>query len=181
MLRPTHLCCLSLLALACGSERPTADSTTRSCESASAHFGGFTPSIEELVSATQALEGDVCIPKAEIEAALRSCAAELGATAFDVFADRGDPKGCHLSVHGAAQGDRKWIVFGGFYRSGATFDGGTTVVELTSPPRVYLDALGKDAELCPMTSSTGKLPKKLPDGWDALPAATKDFLCSGMP
>jgi hypothetical protein len=151
-----------------------------SCEKSSGHFGGFTPSVDELVAAAKALESDVCIPRAVLEQAIRDCAKETGGTALRMFADElGGSKGCHLEVAGGGSKDRKWIVFSGFFRTGATFDGGSTAVELGATPSVYLDSLGAHNELCPMTSSPRKPPKELPSGWKTLPEDVKDFLCSG--
>jgi hypothetical protein len=152
-----------------------------SCEPVAGHFGGFTPTVDELVAAAKALPSDVCVPRAKLEDAIRDCAANIGGTAFAIFVDDGGERGCHVAVEGGAHQDRKFVVFVGGFRIGATFDAGSTAIELGASPHVYLDSLGKDAELCPMTSSGGKATKSKPDGWDGLPADVRDFLCSGTP
>ena len=151
------------------------------CEASVGHFGGYTPTVDELVKAANALTADVCIPRASLENAIRDCAASTGKTALRIFMDAGGEKGCHLVIEGGTSKDRKWITFVAGFRVAATFDAGSVAVELTEPPTVYLDSLGKDNELCPMTSSTGKLPKVLPAGWNDLPKDARDFLCSGSP
>jgi hypothetical protein len=164
---------------------PTMPSAVTQCEAAGSHFGAFTPSVQDILAAWQALPSEACLKKDIAADAISACAAKVGKTAIMISTDAlGEtPSGCQVTIQGAESGARKWIVFEQFHRDKATFFGGSTVVELLQPkPALYLAAFGgKHAELCPTTAVGGAPVKEadLPAGWAGLPEAAKAFLCSG--
>jgi hypothetical protein len=155
------------------------------CEATGHHYGDYTPTVADIQSALEALPVEPCLTKAIASDAVAACAAKLGKTAMTISTDAlgGTKRGCQVTIAGATSGGRKWIVLDELQRDGATFFGGSNVVELLDPrPVHYLAAFGgKHAELCPTTATSGApvKPADLPSGWKGLPEAVKLFLCSG--
>jgi hypothetical protein len=155
------------------------------CEASGHHYGDYTPTVADIQSALEALPVEPCLTKAIASDAVAACAAKLGKTAMTISTDAlgGTKRGCQVTIAGATSGGRKWIVLDELQRDGATFFGGSNVVELLDPrPVHYLAAFGgKHAELCPTTATSGApvKPADLPSGWKGLPEAVKLFLCSG--
>ncbi|MBL9027697.1 MAG: hypothetical protein JNL21_36240 [Myxococcales bacterium] len=163
---------------------PSMPAAVTQCEATGKHYGGFAPSVEDLVAADKALPDAVCLKRDIASAAIRACAAKTGQTTLLISTDKlGENKaGCQVTITGAEWQGRRFVVFFDLHRDSATFFGGATVVELQGDKaRVYLDTSTKHAELCPSTATTGKPPKPedLPPGWDALPKDLQAFLCSG--
>lgn len=164
---------------------PAMPSAIARCEATGQHLGGFAPTVADLRAALAALPVEPCLKRDVAADAVAACAAKLGATSMTLSTDAlgGSKSGCQVTIQGAASGGRRWIVFDELHRDGATFFGGSNVIELTpSGPVHYLGAFGgKHAELCPSTSTTGApvRPADLPPGWTNLPETVRQFLCSG--
>lgn len=142
--------------------------------------GSWTPTVDEIALAATALKEDVCLKPAIRESAIRACAAKISSPVMVISTDdlKG-PSGCEEHIGAIESGGRKFVVFFGFFRAAAAFDGGSRAVELTSSgPKLYLDSLGPHGSLCPTTGGDPLKPADLPVGWAELPKATQDFLCA---
>ncbi|MFO0555352.1 MAG: hypothetical protein U0271_43650 [Polyangiaceae bacterium] len=163
---------------------PAMPASVVSCEAEKGgHFGGYSPTADELVAAVQSLKEPVCLKKDIVNDAIRACAAKLGSTAMTISTDDlNGPSGCQVTLTGAEIAQRKFVVQAGFFRSNASqFDGGTTVVEFANNAwTLYFDALGPDGDLCPITGGGGT-PKRVPPGWDSFDEKSKGFLCGSSP
>ncbi len=157
-------------------------SAVTQCEVAGKHFGGFSPSVDDLVRADAVLPASTCLKRDLSAGAIRACAAKAGATHLLVSTDRtGEAKsGCQVTITAGEWHGRRFVVFFDFYRDGATFFGGARTVELEGDrATLFLDAMEKHAELCPTTATTGKLLKAedMPAGWTSMPKELQAFLC----
>lgn len=144
-------------------------------------MGAWTPTVDEIALAATALKEDVCLKPPIRESAIRACSAKVGSPLTIISTDDLDtPSGCEEQIGALESGGRKFVVFFGFFRSAAQFDGGPRVVELTAAgPKLYLDALGPHGSLCPTTGGDPLKPADLPAGWTQLPKDAQEFLCKG--
>lgn len=147
-------------------------------------FGDAKPSVAEVERAIAVAGDKACLTSALRTDGVRACAARVGSATVRISTDdlRG-PSGCEVTIHGAKEGARRWIVFSTFYREkNAQFWGATTAVELTPSDAIaYVSTLvPEQAPLCPETGATGAVaPKDLPAGWSGLSGSLHAFLCSG--
>lgn len=155
------------------------------CEAADGpSFGDDKPSVDDVTRAIEAAGDKACLSKALRVEAVRACAARVGAAAVRISTDdlKG-PSGCEVTIHGAREGGRRWIVFSTFYREkNAVFWGAATSVEVTpTSAALYLSTLTPEqAPLCPESGATGDMPPKdMPQGWSGLTGSLHAFLCSG--
>lgn len=155
------------------------------CEAADGpSFGDDKPSVDDVTRAIEAAGDKACLSKALRVEAIRACAARVGAATVRISTD--DLKGasgCEVTIHGAREAGRRWIVFSTFYREkNATFWGAATSVEVTpTTAALYVSTLTPEqAPLCPESGSTGDIaPKDMPQGWSGLTGSLHAFLCSG--
>lgn len=154
-----------------------------------ADFGDYKPSVEDVERALAAAGDKACLSRAlsgseaSVEA-FRACAARVGGASVRISTDdlKG-PSGCEVTIHGARESTRRWIVFSVFYREkNAQFWGQSTSVEVTpTTANLYLSSLvPEQAPLCPESGGTGDVaPKDMPPGWMGLSGSLHAFLCSG--
>jgi len=162
---------------------PTMPSEIASCEAGGAHFGGYTPTVDDLFLALGVRDDDACLPHEIAAQAVGACAAKLGATSLKLSTDRfeGTPEGCEVELVGAGAEGRKWIVLRSTFRRGSSFIGTTKVVELTNGgPKLYLDATGDHESICPTEAGASDVAagKAGPDGWGKLGLELQRFLCA---
>lgn len=147
-------------------------------------FGDDKPSVDDVARALAAAGDKACLPARSAEEALRVCASRVGSAELHIGADdRKGPSGCDVTIHGAREGGRRFVVFSTFYREhDAKFWGAATSVELTpTSASVYVSTLTPEqAPLCPESGATGDVaPKDMPPGWSGLSGSLHAFLCSG--
>lgn len=162
---------------------PRMPSEVASCEAGGAHFGGYTPTVDDLFLAVGVRDDDACLPQEIAAQAVGACAAKLGATSLKISTDRleGTPEGCEVELLGAGEGGRKWITLRSVFRRGSSFIGTTKVVELTNGgPKLYLDATGDHESICPTEAGPSEVAagKAGPDGWGKLGLELQRFLCA---
>lgn len=158
-------------------------SEVASCEAGAAHFGGYTPTVDDLVLAVGVRDDDACLPQEIAAQAVGACAAKLGATSLEISTDRleGTPEGCEVELVGAGAEGRKWIALRSTFRRGSSFIGTTKVVELTNGgPKLYLDATGAHESICPTEAGPAPAAKDVagPEGWSTLAIELQRFLCA---
>lgn len=149
-----------------------------------ADFGDWAPTVEDVERAIVAAGDRACLASALRIEAVRACVARVGRGSVRISTDdlKG-PSGCEVTIHGARESTRRWIVFSTFHReNNAQFWGQSTSVELTpGAATLYLSSLvPEQAPLCPDSGATGDVaPKDMPAGWTGLTGSLHAFLCSG--
>lgn len=147
-------------------------------------FGDYAPSAEDVERAIVAAGDRACLASALRIEAVRACVARVGRGSVRISTDDlTGPSGCEVTIHGARESTRRWIVFSTFHReNNAQFWGQSTSVELTpTTASVYLSSLvPEQAPLCPDSGATGDVaPEDMPKGWSGLTGSLHAFLCSG--
>jgi hypothetical protein len=144
------------------------------CEANTNQFGDWLPTVDEVARVAKFLDR-ACLDRNQRERAVVACAKKVGRSSVTVGKETRDGRSsCQESFASASWHGRRWVVFGAYYREGATVDGGAVVVELNgNSPARYFENVVSEADC----SNPRKPLKGAPADWATLPADLTHFLC----